>query len=273
MFLPQRLYGVTGWPLGQSLSPLVHNTGFQVLGLPAVYLAWPIRPELLRDFVSAVRTLPVSGCSVTIPHKIAIMPLLDQVDNSATRAGAVNTLYFEDGRLCGANTDVAGFLAPLANLDLAGMSVLVLGAGGASHAVAAGLIARGCLNAEATSPHDQSQFKLCERFGLTPLLWAERYARPYDLVINATPLGMSGKFAAENPYDFARYPGPGYAYDLIYNPLLTPFLKSAQTAGRECISGMRMFFSQADAQFRLWTGQGLPEESRLALAQALGHTA
>lgn len=128
-FCPTALYGVIGWPLGQSLSPLLHNTGFQALGIPAVYLRWEIAPERLAAFIDSMRLLAVQGCSVTIPHKMALMPLLDEVSPQARLAEAANTVYRRDGRLCGENTDVAGFLAPLADAPLESMDVLLLGAG------------------------------------------------------------------------------------------------------------------------------------------------
>ncbi|WP_374044702.1 shikimate dehydrogenase, partial [uncultured Desulfovibrio sp.] len=103
--LPEALYGVIGWPLGQSLSPLVHNTGFRALGIPAVYLRWEIAPERLAAFMDALRLLDIRGCSVTIPHKQAVMPFLDVVSERATLACAANTLYWKDGALCGDNTD------------------------------------------------------------------------------------------------------------------------------------------------------------------------
>ena len=269
--LPQELYGVIGWPLAQSLSPLVHNTGFRVLGIPAVYLRWEIPPERLGTFMDAVRLLPIRGCSVTIPHKQAIMPFLDVVSEAATLAGAANTLSWKDDALCGDNTDVAGFLAPLGSVPLERMDALLLGAGGAAHAVAAALRLRGCRQVRICTPGNNRHLELAERFGFTPVPWDERYAAPAGLVINATPLGMRGKHEGETPYDFALAPqvADGIAYDIVYNPAETRFLREGAAAGRRCIDGVAMFFGQADAQFRIWTGQSLPEEAREALVAAL----
>lgn len=270
--LPQELYGVIGWPLAQSLSPLVHNTGFRVLGIPAVYLRWEVPPERLGTFTEAVRLLPVRGCSVTIPHKQAIMPFLDVVSEAATLAGAANTLSWKDGALCGDNTDVAGFLAPLAAVPLERMDALLLGAGGAAHAVAAALRLRGCRQVRVCTPRNKRHLEIAERFGFTPVPWDDRYAAPAGLVINATPLGMHGKNEGETPYDFALAPAVpgGIAYDIVYNPAETRFLREAATAGRRCIGGVAMFFGQADEQFRIWTGRPLPEQAREALVAALG---
>ena len=275
------LYGVTGWPLGQSLSPLLHNTGFAALGINALYMKWEVPPHKLPAFVESVRLLNIRGCSVTIPHKVELLPLLDEVSPLAMRVGAANTIYWQGERLCGENTDVAGFMAPLAGVPLAGADILLLGAGGAARAVAAGLVSPAPQDRPAhiyvATPSDKSHLPLAEEFGLTPLLWQNRHEPAPLLVINTTPLGMRGKAEDDTPYDFslAAQCAPSgntatLAYDIVYNPLETRFLREAQAAGRRCISGLEMFFGQGDAQFRLWTGQGLPPESRRALETALG---
>ena len=275
------LYGVTGWPLGQSLSPLLHNTGFAALGINALYMKWEVPPHKLPAFVESVRLLNIRGCSVTIPHKVELLPLLDEVSPLAMRVGAANTIYWQGDRLCGENTDVAGFMAPLAGVPLAGTDVLLLGAGGAARAVAAGLVSPAPQDRPAhiyvATPSDKSHLPLAEEFGLTPLLWQNRHEPAPLLVINTTPLGMRGKAEDDTPYDFslAAQCAPcgntaPLAYDIVYNPLETRFLREARAAGRRCISGLEMFFGQGDAQFRLWTGQGLPPESRRALETALG---
>jgi len=272
-FLPTRLYGVLGWPLAQSLSPLLHNCGFQTLGIPSVYLRWEVPPQKLPAFMDSVRLLPISGCSITIPHKVSIMPLLDRIDETARLAGAVNTLFWEGETLCGSNTDVAGFLAPLEGMELTDAPILLLGAGGAARAIAAGLRLRGCRTVHVCTPSDTSHLPLAEEFGLTPLCWEQRYSMAARLVINATPLGMRGKHEDESPYDFSRAPCPnGLAYDIVYNPLETRFLREARATGRRCIGGHEMFYAQGDAQFRLWTGQPLPPAAQEALNNALGCT-
>ena len=261
------LYGVIGWPLAQTLSPLLHNTGFRTLGINALYQKWEVPPEKLPAFVESVRLLDIRGCSVTIPHKVGLLPLLDEVSPLARQVGAANTIYWNGDRLCGENTDVAGFMAPLADMPLGGADVLLLGAGGAARAVAAGLAAPG--NAKrptkifVATPSDKSHLPLAEEFGLTPLLWKDRHEPSALLVVNTTPLvaPLSAAGAAK---------ATPLAYDIVYNPLETRFLREARVAGRRCISGLEMFFGQGDAQFRLWTGQGLPPESRRALEDALG---
>lgn len=273
-FLPAALYGVIGWPLAQSLSPLIHNTAFQALGMDAVYMRWEIAPERLEAFVAAFRLLGMRGCSVTIPHKVAIMPLVDEISPPARTVGAVNTLYWREDRLCGENTDVTGFMAPLLARELPrDTPVLLLGAGGAARAAAAGLRAHGFGDLSVCTPSDGRHVPLAEAFGMRAVKWGERHEVPARLVINATPLGMRGKAEDETPYDFRRAgDGTGLAYDIVYNPLRTRFLREAGEAGWQPLGGLEMFYGQADAQFRLWTGRPLPPEARAALEAALSRS-
>lgn len=277
-----RLYGVVGWPLTQSLSPLLHNSGFAALGLPGLYLRWEVPPERLPAFVDSVRLLNIRGCSVTIPHKVALLPLLDEISPLARCVGAVNTIYWQGDLLCGDNTDVAGFMAPLAQENLHGADVMLLGAGGAARAAVAGLMSlandRRPRHVFICTPSDSSHLPLAEEFGLSPVLWAQRHEVPARLVVNTTPLGMRGKAEDASPYSFAMADknfsphaaeATAMAYDIVYNPLKTRFLREAAHAGRRCLSGLDMFFGQGDAQFRLWTGQALPLASRSALEAAL----
>ena len=112
-FTPPALHGIVGYPLGHSMSPLMHNTAFRTLNLPGVYLSWPIEPGRLPAFVDAARLLNIRGCSITIPHKIDIIPLLDKTSENVREMGACNTLYRDGEKICGENTDVIGFTAPL----------------------------------------------------------------------------------------------------------------------------------------------------------------
>ena len=139
-FAPPALHGIIGYPLGHSLSPLMHNTAFRTLNLPGVYLSWPIEPGRLPGFVDAARLLNIRGCSITIPHKVDIIPLLDETSAGVKEMGACNTIYRDGEKLCGENTDVIGFMAPLQKRSLPpDTRALVLGAGGVSRAAIAGL--------------------------------------------------------------------------------------------------------------------------------------
>ncbi|MBQ7585782.1 MAG: shikimate dehydrogenase [Desulfovibrionaceae bacterium] len=273
-FIPEKLFAVIGYPLEQTLSPLIHNTAFQVLKIPAIYLKFTIAPIDLPKFVQTVRTLPLAGCSVTIPHKQAIIPYLDSLTLEAKAIGAVNTLFWEEGKLVGENTDCLGFLAPLESLNLKDYQALILGAGGASRALIYGLKTKEIKKIYLTTPSNSRHLPLAQEFDLTPLPWEKRYDPPCDLIINATPLGMLGKYVDQSAYDLnLAYKKNNYlpkiVYDIVYNPLETKLLREAKELGISTISGFRMFLAQANAQFKLWTKQDLPLEAEKALREAL----
>ena len=252
-FTPPALHGIIGYPLGHSMSPLMHNTAFRTLNLPGVYLSWPIEPGRLPAFVDAARLLNIRGCSITIPHKIDIIPLLDKTSENVREMGACNTLYRDGEKICGENTDVIGFTAPLRKRSLSPETrVLVLGAGGVSRAAIAGLRRLGLANITLTNRRKERAEALCNEFGLLCAPWEERGDVPADLIINTTPLGMTGAQEHETPYPRA-FQDNGIAYDLIYTPFQTRFLRDAAAAGWETVSGLDMFIGQGDAQFHLWT--------------------
>jgi shikimate dehydrogenase len=267
-----RLYGIIGYPLGHSLSPAVHNTGFRTLGIDAIYLRWPVLPDSLYDFLHAVKILDIQGCSVTIPHKTAIIPMLDGITPLAEKVGAVNTLYRDGDQVLGDNTDVAGFRSLLN--DLSGQTVLLLGAGGAAHAAAFGLQDLSPAKVYIATPSNTSHLPLAESFGFEPIPWGDRHTVAAHMVINATFLGMQGERQGDTPYDFSKAPAPDdslplTAYDIVYNPRRTRFLAEAEEAGRRPIPGIEMFWGQAEAQFRLWTKRQLPPAAKDALIAAL----
>ena len=268
-----QLYGIVGYPLGHSLSPVLHNWALDQAGIAGVYLAWPLPAGQLSDLVIAVRALNIRGVSVTIPHKEAIMPLLDRLSARARALGAVNTLYWDKGGLCGDNTDVDGFVTPLRGRVFT--SALVLGAGGAARAALAGLRELG-LPAVAVCNHNRERAQtLADEFGVRRADWEERGAYEADLVINATPLGMRGTHEGSNPLPpeafTRRYAKMRMAYDLIYTPLTTRFLAEAEAAGWQTQDGLSMFIAQAQAQFRLWTGREFSAtDARALLLRELG---
>ena len=171
-FTPPALHGIIGYPLGHSMSPLMHNTAFRTLNLPGVYLSWPIEPGRLPAFVDAARLLNIRGCSITIPHKIDIIPLLDKTSENVREMGACNTLYRDGEKICGENTDVIGFTAPLRKRSLSPETrVLVLGAGGVSRAAIAGLRRLGLANITLTNRRKERAEALCNEFGLLCAPW------------------------------------------------------------------------------------------------------
>ena len=235
-------------------------------GHTGAFYAWPVTPERLAEFINMARALPIHGLSVTIPHKTAVLPLLDGLTDAAQAVGAANTLFWRDNELWGHNTDAAGFLAGLDSFrnrpgKLA--SALVLGAGGAACAVLYALRSLGVPQIRLAARNEQSGAALAERFNAQFIPWEKRASSPARLVVNTTPLGMAGAAAAkETPLTAAEFtalagdwpPAACLAYDLVYNPLETRFLREAKAAGCELIDGLSMFLGQAVEQFRRWTG-------------------
>jgi shikimate dehydrogenase len=266
----QRLFGIIGHPLGHTLSPLVHNWGFSRFGIDGHYEAWPTPPEDVAAFVERMRAMPIEGASVTIPHKTAVMAFVDEVTELGRAAGAVNTLFWREGRLWAENTDVEGFCRPLVVRGLAPRRGLVLGAGGASRAAVLGLTRLGSGLVGVTARRFEQAEALAREFGVVAVPWEARGEFGADFVANATPMGMAGRFEGVSPYP-AQALGPGVTvFDLVYNPYRTRLAGDALAAGASVVPGMEMFLYQAVEQFRLWTGRLLPDdELRLLLEKAL----
>ena len=256
--VPEKLYGIIGYPLGHSLSPALHNWAFGELGVAGVYMAWPLPQENLEDFIVSARTLPISGVSVTIPHKRQVMEFLDGVSDRAGDVGAVNTLYWREGKLLGENTDVYGFMGPLKELSSPPKSALVLGSGGAARAVAAGLKELGVKEIFVTNRTHERALALARDLGINAVPWQDRHRCPAELLVNATSLGMAGDNQDLSPLSETCLSPNQVVYDLVYNPLQTRLLRDAEHSGCRTIDGLSMFIHQAAAQFKLWTGKELP---------------
>ncbi len=275
-FVPSELYGIIGFPLGHSMSPLMHNTGFQTLGHPGVMLPWSIEPKDLEIFVKAMRVLNIRGCSVTIPHKTRIIPFLEKQSERVKIIGACNTLYWEGDKLCGENTDVLGFLTALEAEKLPeDAKALILGAGGAGRAVVAGLKMKGLKDITITDIVDELPDALAGEFNLKRAAWDGRLKIEADIIVNVTPLGMSGKHQDKAAYSLEsfREKKPGIAYDVVYTPAQTRFVREAAQAGWKTIGGQAMFFAQGNHQFKIWTGADLPKEALDAVRKRLEENA
>jgi 3-dehydroquinate dehydratase/shikimate dehydrogenase len=253
--------GIVGNPVSQSLSPLMHNAAFAAANLNAVYLPFQTQDvtEFLRRMVHP-KTREIAwnlrGLSVTIPHKSTVMPLLDWIDETAKEIGAVNTIIVRDDQLHGYNTDGSGFIAPLLNRfgSVRYVRCAVIGAGGAARAACWALIKEGAsvdlfarnVDRAATTANDS---------GVPCRELSEADFTGFDIVINATPLGMSGATRGMTPATAAQLQGVRLAYDLVYNPIETVFLREARAAGCDTLTGIEMLIAQAAEQFRLWTGK------------------
>jgi 3-dehydroquinate dehydratase/shikimate dehydrogenase len=244
-----RIYGIAGRPVMHSLSPAMHNAAFDDLGLDAAYV--PLAAADVDDLVAGLRVLGVAGASVTAPFKVDVMRGLASLDEDARQTGAVNTLVPAAGGWRGHNTDVEGFLAGCAGLDLQARRVAVLGTGGAARAVALAARRAGAAvtcygrtlaNAEALAA------ALGVGAGLRPVP-----AGSWDVLVNATPVGTHPD-ADRSAFPESAYDGGGVAYDLVYNPPRTRFLREASARGCRTIGGLDMLVAQARRQIELWTG-------------------
>ncbi|OCG39977.1 shikimate dehydrogenase [Gilliamella sp. Bif1-4] len=270
-FTPYSIYGIIGYPLGHSMSPLIHTTSFQDYGIPAVLVPFPTPPEEIPTLFKSVRLLNIRGLCVTIPHKQAIIPYLDEVTDHVKKAGAANLVYWDGDKLCGDNTDIIGFMEPLQNKKLPAdfKKVLLLGAGGAARAAVVGLQELGYTDITVTDIANDLPQALASEFNLKTISWEDRSKVEAQIVINSTPLGMTGKFENQTPYKQAWFKGKGVAYDIVYTPYNTCFRQEAEKAGWESISGREMFIGQANAQFKIWTGKDLSERAKQAVIDAL----
>jgi len=268
---------VIGDPIVQSKSPKIHNFWLAKLGINADYRACHVRPDELADYLAQRRSDPHwRGCNVTMPHKQAIMPLIDATDTAATRIGAVNTVLRpgNDPAMTGTNTDAAGFLEPLAE-DLAQTHYYrmarILGTGGAARAIITALADKGFTLVVAGRDPGKARALLDELApkGEHHAIHLSHFADPtdfafddregcLDLVINASSLGMQGQ--PPLPFDWSHAPPGSIAYDVVTAPLVTPFLEGAAAKGHRTIDGLSMLIGQAAAAFAKFFGAAPPRE-------------
>lgn len=256
-----KLAAVIGNPTTHSLSPFIHNTIFAREGIDAVWLAF--QNADVEKLVSAVRALPIHLTAVTLPHKETVVPLLDEVDEKARAIGSVNTIINTNGRLKGFNTDVVGIAKALSGTELRGKDVLVLGAGGVARAIAYTLKKAGAK----MYSHDRTLLKaqnLCSKFGGKALAKNALDTVPFDVIINATPVGLPPKIEA-TPIPKSIIRKGATVFDLVYNPLQTTLMREAEEKGARTISGIIMFLEQALEQERLWLGREVKDNSYLPL--------
>jgi 3-dehydroquinate dehydratase/shikimate dehydrogenase len=252
-----RIYGIIADPVRHSISPAVHNRAFQARRMDAVYLPFLVPPAHMRDFLTVAEKLPVSGFSVSIPHKQKIIRYLDTVDPLARRIGAVNTVWRKSGKWRGANTDADGVKVPLGReIRLRNASVLIAGNGGGARSAACILADAGAQVSIVGRNPDRvrSLAKLC---GAQPLLMEQVETMQFDALVHATPLGMYPH--ANDCFFNGRIPA-GIVLDMVYNPAETELIRRAREQGKTVIPGMRMFIEQAVRQFEMWTNESAPRE-------------
>jgi shikimate dehydrogenase len=271
------LAGVLGYPVRHSLSPAMHNAAFHALGLNWVYLAFEVAPDRLAQAIAGMRGLGIRGLNLTIPHKEAVVPLLDGLTDAAQHIGAVNTLFWEGERLIGDNTDAAGFLRALYEVGVPplGQTVLVLGAGGAARAVVYALRTQGCAVWIANRSRERAE-ALAAAFGCAGIVSLERdaltqVAAHVDGVVNCTSLGMEPHTDMTPPLPVEALPADAWVCDLVYRPLQTRLLQAAAARGLTTIDGLGMLVHQGALAFERWTGSPAPVNvMRMAALCALG---
>ena len=270
------IMGLVGLPVGHSVSPHVHNAAFAAAGVNAVYIPFEVRD--LKSFFRRLihpRTREIDwnlhGLSVTAPHKTAVMDYLDWVEPATKEIGAVNTVVVVGDALHGYNTDATSVLQPVIETlgPLRDARCAIVGAGGAASAALWSLRREGA-RATVFARNVETGKSLAEKFAARcENLEAARFDG-FDLVINATPLGTRGQRENETPAISNQLRGARFAYDLVYNPIQTRFLREAREAGCETLGGLSMLVQQATEQFKLWTGAAAPiEVMRDAAGRAL----
>jgi shikimate dehydrogenase len=265
----KKLFGVIGDPIAHTMSPLMHNDLFQHYSMNAEYFPFHVKKEALQDAVNGMRALGVSGFNVTVPHKVAIIPLLDEIDPLASAIGAVNTVVNRDGKLYGYNTDGSGYVKGLSQYmsNLNDKKVLMVGAGGAARALFFSLAQAGvtCLDiynrtlSKANELIKECPYKVASR--ALEKTEAETVLEEYDVIIQTTTIGMEPNLE-EIPFKIDHLKAGTFVSDIIYNPLETKFLREAKKKDAIIQNGIDMFVYQGALAFELWTGI-FPDTNRM----------
>ena len=276
-----RIVGVFGHPVTHSLSPAMHNAALAALALPFVYVAFPVTPEELGPALRSLAALGIVGINLTIPHKEAALQWMDAITDEARLVGAVNTVHCVDGKLTGDNTDGQGFFQPLveAGVNVAGQTVVVLGAGGAARAVCYRLAREGAQIVLANRTRERAERLAGEITSLSDVThkpssvrvvtWndaSEDNAELADalraarVLVNTTRVGMFPDDHAMPPVPLNALTPTTLVYDLVYNPVETQLLLEARRRGCATLTGVKMLVYQGAAAFRLWCGVAPPTD-------------
>jgi shikimate dehydrogenase len=274
--------GLIGYPLGHSLSPVIHVAALQACGLEGSYSLFPIHPDdkqSLKQLLDRVRRGEIAGLNVTIPHKQNVIEFIDELTPTAQAIGAVNTIYRRDDTLIGENTDAPGFLADLKSFLTTetrrheNLKALVLGAGGSARAVIYTLLKDGWKVTITARRLEQAQ-QLANSFtaGQVPAsayslssmganLHAKRLISDLSLIVNTTPVGMAPHIDGSPWPENLLFPPHAAIYDLVYNPRETKLVRDARSQGRRATTGLGMLIEQAALAFEIWTGQNPSREA------------
>jgi shikimate dehydrogenase len=274
------LVGVFGHPVAENPTCVMQEAAFEALGLRWRYLTIDVTPEALPDALCGVRALGMKGINLTIPHKVAVMPLLDEVSADAALIGAVNTVRRDGDRLVGENTDGKGFLRGVreeAGIDPVGKCVAVLGAGGAARAITVELALAGVAELIVVNRSVERGSRLCDdlrqRTAVATdfLPWKDTYrvGPDVDILVNATSIGLYPDVEAMPPVDLQGARADLLVCDVVPNPPETRLIKTARTRGLKTLTGLPMLVYQGAIGFKMWTGHDAPEAAmKTALEQA-----
>jgi len=267
--------GIIGYPLGHTLSPIIHNSAFNELGYNIDFQIWETEEKLLKDKIQSLRNENVLGCCITLPYKKKVMQYLDNIDNSAKEIDAINWIINKNGTLSGYNTDWLGFINSLDfyKKSIKNKSALIIGAGGSAKAICQGLIKgkvksiiisnRTLQKAEEIKElfaNNQTDIKIMDFKELNNLTTLKEI----DLIINATSLGMTGgPDPKKSPIDTSLLNTRALCYDLVYSPQITPFLRDAKNNKIDTIGGLSMLVFQAASGFELLTNKKAPINTML----------
>jgi shikimate dehydrogenase len=263
-----KTYCIIGDPILHSLSPAMQNTAFAAKGLNCTYIAFRVPEAELKESIESLRSINIAGFNVTSPHKAAVIKYIDEIDDTAKKAAAVNTVNNIEGIFRGYNTDVYGFIEPLRKrqVDFQGMYVLLLGAGGAARAVVVALAEQKGLAKVVIANRDirraEELANLAEGKGMKcevmPLARVQDVSPVCDLVVNATTLGMKNESSV---IDYQHIQKGSIVYDMVYRPLVTDLIENAKHAQASVVYGYEMLIEQGAKAFETWTGLSAPRDA------------
>jgi len=260
-----RIYGLIGYPVEHSFSPLIHNAAFSALKINARYLTFSVKPKQITQAIIGIKALNICGVNVTVPHKSSVISCLDEVTPLAQLIGAINTIKNVRGSLIGTNTDISGFIRSLTTLNFSprNKTIAILGAGGSARAVLVGLADAGAsrilVHNRTASRAESLVTEFSQKFAETQLKSVSQKTileTPLDLLVNTTTVGMESN---ESPLDLSQCKKIEHLVDLIYSPAKTSLLKQAEDFGIPVINGLGMLLYQGCEAFTFWTGQSAPE--------------
>ena len=268
MPISTKTYCIIGDPIHHSLSPAMQNAAFAAKGLNCTYIAFRVPEAELKESIESLRSINIAGFNVTSPHKASVIRYLDELEHTAKKAAAVNTVNNIEGIFRGYNTDVYGFIEPLRKrqVDFRGMRVLLLGSGGAARSVVAALAEENGIAKVLIANRDLRRAEEIANLGaglgmnseVLPLAGVQDVSPVCDLIVNATTLGMNNESSV---IDYQHIQKGCIVYDMVYRPLVTDLIENAKYAQASVVHGYEMLIEQGAKAFEIWTGLSAPRDA------------